>query len=153
MRSSWLSGRPGLRRVLPWLLWLAAGGTALWQGWSMAGIGTSPAEVEAKIAYLSAPRTRQRLRVSEVVVNPGQAVKAGDVLVRMDMSDIDVELAIARARLHELELAVRSSQVKLLDDHARANQQFAVAAERAALDVSRISTEEDRDRAELAQLR
>jgi multidrug resistance efflux pump len=133
-------------------LWLAAGGTAIWQGWSIAGIGTSPAEVEAKVAEVSAPRTRQRLRVSEVLVSPGQAVKAGEILVRMDTSDIDAELAIAQARLHELELAARSQQVKLLDDHTRANQQFAVAAERAALDVSRISTEEERDRAELAQL-
>ena len=106
-----------LRRWLPWGLWLVAAAIVIPFGLSTTGAGSAPAVVDARVVALSAPRTAQRLRVAEVLVAPGQAVKAGQLLVRMDPVDVDAELAIARARLGELELSARALGAKLRSEH------------------------------------
>ncbi len=152
MRSSLLGRSPRLRRILPWALWLTAAAIAIPLGLSHAGIGSSPAVVEARVARLSPMRTDHRLRVSKILVTPGQPVKAGDLLVQMDTAEIDADLAIAQAKLAYVEIIADWQQMRMRDDRARTSHALAATAERAAVDVARIVAEAERDRSELAQL-
>jgi membrane fusion protein, multidrug efflux system len=152
MRSSFLATRPRLRRVLPWALWALAAVVAIPLAISQAGIGSSPAVIEARVASLAPIRTRHRMRVNKVFVTPGQHVKAGDLLVQMDTAEVDLELAVAEAKLVYVEITAGWQQLRLLDDRARTSHDLASTAERAAIDVARIIAEAERDRSELAQL-
>src|SRR6516225_5351939 len=55
-----------------------------------AGIVSGNGRLEAKLTDASA---KEPLRVKEVLVNEGDLVKAGQLLVRLDTSTIDAELA------------------------------------------------------------
>jgi multidrug resistance efflux pump len=134
------------------MMWGLAAGIAIPLAWSSAGIGSSPAVIENKTIFLSATRTRQRLRVAEILVTPGQRVNQGQLLVRMDTTEMDADLAIARAKQTQLELEARALEAGLVEDYARNTQRFATDAERASLEMSRLVAETERDRAELEQL-
>jgi membrane fusion protein, multidrug efflux system len=152
MKSSLLSTHPRLRRILPWALWGLAAAIGIPMAVKQAGIGSSPAVIEAKVASLSPMRTDHRLRVAKIFVTPGQAVKAGDLLVQMDTTEIDDDLAIAHAKLVYEEIMAGLRQVSLLDARVRTSHELAATAERAALDVARVIAEAERDRSELKQL-
>ena len=152
MRSNILSSQPRLRRILPWALWGLAAIVGLPMAISQAGIGSSPAIVEPRVALLSPMRTDHRLRISNIFVQPGQHVKAGEVLVQMDTTELDADLAIAKAKLAYVEIVAGWQQIKMLDDRTRTSHALATTAERAAIDVARIVAEAERDRSELAQL-
>jgi multidrug resistance efflux pump len=117
-----------------------------------AGIGSSPAVIEARIAGVGPIRTDHRLRIREIVVSPGQRVKAGELLVQMDTSEVDADLAIAKAKLAYIEITAGWQQLRMLDNKARTSQSLSANAERAALDVARIIATAEHDRAALAQL-
>ncbi|HEX7498685.1 MAG TPA: biotin/lipoyl-binding protein [Polyangia bacterium] len=152
MRSNILGSQPRLRRILPWALWGLAAIIGLPMAISQAGIGSSPAIVEPHVALLSPMRTDHRLRISKILVQPGQSVKAGEVLVQMDTSELDADLAIAQAKLAYVEIMAGWKQIRMLDDRTRTSHELATTAERAAIDVARIIAEAERDRSELAQL-
>jgi multidrug resistance efflux pump len=152
MKSSFLAGRPRLRRWLPWALWGLTAAVAIPMALARAGIGSSPAVAQARVAALSAIRTDHRLRVGKILVEPGQRVKATELLVQMDTTEIDAELAVAQAKLAYVEIVAGWQQLRLQDDRARTSHALASAAERAAVDVARIVAEAERDRSELAQL-
>jgi len=150
--SDSLLRRPAIRRVLPWGLWTCALAAVLALGFRSTGLGIAPAVVETRSVALKCPRTAHRLSVEAVLASPGDPVKAGQVLVRMDPSEVEVDLAIQKARLRELELAVSSVRVKLQDDRARTANQLAAQSERASLEVARTVADAERDRSELSQL-
>lgn len=152
MRSNFLSGQPRLRRILPWALWGLAAIIGLPMAISQAGIGSSPAIVEPHVALLSSMRTDHRLHISKIFVQPGQRVKAGEVLVQMDTTELDADLAIAQAKLAYVEILAGWKQIRMLDDRTRTSHELSTTAERAAIDVARIIAEAERDRSELAQL-
>jgi HlyD family secretion protein len=152
MRSSFLSTRPRLRRILPWALWGLAAAIGIPMALKQAGVGSSPAEIETRTARLATMRTAHRLRVAKILVTPGQQVKTGELLVQMDTSVIDADLAVARAKLAYVEIVAGWQQFRLLDDRTRTSHDLAATAERAALDVARIVAEAERDRSELMQL-
>ena len=152
MRSNILGSQPRLRRILPWALWGLAAIIGLPMAISQAGIGSSPAIVEPHVALLSPMRTDHRLRISKILVQPGQRVKAGEVLVQMDTTELDADLAIAQAKLAYVEILAGWKQIRMLDDRTRTSHELATTAERAAIDVARIIAEAERDRSELAQL-
>jgi multidrug resistance efflux pump len=152
MKSNVLGTRPRLRRLLPWGLWILAAAIAIPLGISQAGIGSSPAIVEARLAALAPMRTDHRLRVSRILVVPGQPVKTGDLLAQMDTMELDADLAVAHAKLAYVEIVAGWQQMRMLDDRARTSHALAAMAERAAFDVARVVAEAERDRSELAQL-
>jgi HlyD family secretion protein len=152
MKSSFLNGHPRLRRLLPWAMWGGAAAIAIPMAVSQAGIGSSPAIVEARTASLAPMRTDHRLRVAKILVEPGQRVKRGELLAQMDTSELDADLAIAHAKLAYAEIVAGWQQLRMLDDRARTSHALAATAERAAIDVARIVAEAERDRSELAQL-
>ena len=152
MKSNFLGTRPRLRRVLPWTLWGLAAVIAVPLAMSQAGVGSSPAVIEARVATLAPMRTGHRLRISKILVAPGQRVKAGELLVQMDTTEVDADLAIAQAKLAYVEITAGWQQIRLLDDRARTSHELSATAERAAVDVARIVAEAERDRSELTQL-
>ena len=107
MKSSFLGSHPRLRRSLPWALWGLAAAIAIPLGWSYAGVGSSPAVVQARVVPLSPMRTDHRLRVSKILVKPGQSVKQGEVLMQFDTAEVEADLAVARAKLVYEELMAR----------------------------------------------
>ncbi|MBN2574694.1 MAG: biotin/lipoyl-binding protein [Deltaproteobacteria bacterium] len=152
MRSSFLAGNPKLRRILPWALWGLAAAIAIPLGWSYAGVGASPAVVQARVSALAPMRTDHRLRVKEILVKPGQSVKQGELLMQFDTGEVDADLAVVRATLVYEELMARWQETKMRESHARTTHAFAANAERAAVDAARLKAEAERDRSELAQL-
>lgn len=152
MSSSLVIQQPAVRRFLPWGLWALALAVVLALGFKTSGLGTSPAVLEIRSVAVKCPRTRHRLKVEAVLVAPGDSVKAGQVLARMDPSEVDADLAVARAMAQELELQVASLRVKLHDDRARTADQLAFDAEKSALEFARVVSETERDRSELTQL-
>lgn len=152
MRSSLLGASPRLRRILPWALWLVALAVAVPLALSQAGFGSSPAIVEARVAALSPIRTDHRLRVSKILVTPGQPVQEGELLVQMDTAEVDADLAVAQAKLAYVEIIADWQQMRMHDDRTRTSHALAANAERAAVDVARIVAEAERDRSELTQL-
>jgi multidrug resistance efflux pump len=119
---------------------------------SQAGIGSSPAVIEPRVAALAPIRTGHRLRVSKILVTPGQRVKSGDLLVQMDTTEVDADLAIAQAKLAYVEITASWQQIRMLDARTRTSHELSTTAERTALDVARIIAEAERDRSELSQL-
>jgi HlyD family secretion protein len=119
---------------------------------SYTGFGSSPAEIQSRVAILAPMRTAHRLRIAKILVTPGQSVRAGELLVQMDTSEIDADLALAHAKLAYIEIDAGWRQIRLADGRARTSHALAVAAEGAALDGARVVAEAERDRAELAQL-
>jgi multidrug resistance efflux pump len=152
MRSNFLGSRPRLRRLLPWALWGLAAAIGIPMAISQAGIGSSPAIVEPRLATLAPMRTDHRLRVRKILVKPGQRVQAGELLVQMDTTELDADLAVAQAKLAYVEITAGWQQMRMQDDRARTSHELAATAERAAVDVARIIAEAERDRSELAQL-
>jgi multidrug resistance efflux pump len=152
MRFSLLGTRPRLRRALPWALWALAAAIGIPLAISQAGIGSSPAIVEARVASLAPMRTDHRLRVSKILVVPGQRVKMGELLAQMDTAEIEADLAVAQAKLAYVEIIAGWQDMRMEDDRARTSHALAAMAERAAVDVARIVAEAERDRSELAQL-
>jgi membrane fusion protein, multidrug efflux system len=152
MKSNFLATRPRLRRYLPWGLWAVALAVAVPMAMSQAGVGSSPAVIQVRSASLSPMRTNHRLRITKILVTPGQKVKADEVLMQMDTTEIDYDLAVAQAKLAYIEILAGWKQVGMLNDRARTSHELSVSAEHASLDVARIITEAERDRSELAQL-
>ena len=152
MRSNVLGAHPRLRRILPWALFGLAAAIAIPMAISQAGIGSSPAIIDARVVSLAPIRTDHRLRVREFFVKPGQRVKTGELLAQMDTTEIEVDLAIARAKLAYVQIVAGWQQLRMLDDRTRTSHELAFTAERAAIDVARIVAEAERDRSELIQL-
>ncbi len=142
----------GWRRALPWIMWGSVAAVAVPFAWKQAGVGSSPAVVEGRVAKLTAPRSRERERVLKVLVKPGQPVKAGQLLVQMDTTRIDAELAAARAQLDYIRLDTHWRSVRARDSHALASHELATTAERAAVEAARIVAEAERDRSALSEI-
>jgi membrane fusion protein, multidrug efflux system len=86
---------------------LAAGGW-FWMG--RGRVSTDDAQVEAHLTPIAA---RVGGTVSEVAVTDNQPVKAGDVLVRIDLRDYELTLARARAELADAEAAAQAAAVNI----------------------------------------
>lgn len=86
--------------------------------------------------------------VTGINVEPGQRIKKGDVLVRLDDAEIRIELESARARFDEANKACR--RMKLMVDSGKAPtselEQAESAARLAQFDVARWSLRMDRTR-------
>jgi HlyD family secretion protein len=126
-----------------------------------AGIVSGNGRLEAKLTDASA---KEPLRVKEVLVNEGDLVKAGQLLVRLDTSTIDAELAkdeagvgTAREDLAAANAAIATAKA----DIAAANADIAaakadVASANAAIaqqqsEIKLAQTEVDRERRMLAE--
>jgi multidrug resistance efflux pump len=117
-------------KFLPVLVLIVLAGAAVWYlnsrttAASAASLSASGA-FEARQFNLSAEASG---RVLEVLVEEGQAVHAGDVLVRLDASLIDAQIAQAQANLTAAQANARAAQSNLeLLQAGPSEQQLAVA--------------------------
>lgn len=141
--------RRWLRERSPWIAWVVALVAIVWLGLGISGSGMAPAIAEIKQVTLSSPRTA---RLVEVKVAPGDAVVADQPLVQLDTSEVDAEIAVARAELEQMRLEIAAQGIALKDGALETNERLASDAESAALAVAQIEATEQRDRSELTQL-
>lgn len=115
---------------------LAYGGY-LWHYWQT-HISTDDAYVTAHISPVS---SRVPGTVVEVLVHDNQDVKAGDILIRLDLKDYEVAVAQARAarEVAKADLENATVNVPLTDDTTRSLLQQAEAARAAAQDASQVA--------------
>jgi HlyD family secretion protein len=144
-----LRRHPRVRRVAPWIAWAAVFVVVLWLVPGIGTFGAVAASAEVREASVVAPRTA---RVVKVYVQPGDAVQAGDALVDLDASAADLELAIARAELERLRVSVVARELDVRGTDLESAARLAQEAERAAVDLAALLSNEKRDRAELAQI-
>jgi HlyD family secretion protein len=105
------------RRLILALIVVAAVGMVGWQFWKAKqdelpkGIASGNGRIEAKLADVSA---KEPLRVKEVLVEEGDLVKPGQVLVRLDTVTLDAQLAEANAQVAAAKekLAVAEAAIK-----------------------------------------
>lgn len=122
------------------------------------GIVSGNGRIEAKLVDVA---SKEALRVKEILVDEGQLVKPGDVLVRMDTATLESELAEAKASVAAAEervaasksaIARRKSEVelakvelerarRLFEQNAGSKQDFDRRS--AALEVTQASLEEE----------
>jgi HlyD family secretion protein len=124
--------KPPLHSTLAGLL-LAAAGTIACQNAADPSVIRLNGRIEAAMVDLS-PKVTGRVR--EVLVKEGDRVKAGDVLVRLDLGDTTLTVArdksavaAAQARVRDLEAGTRRSELAAADAE--------VADRKAALDLAR----------------
>jgi HlyD family secretion protein len=91
-----------IRRLILVLIAVAAAGIIGWQVWKAKlselpkGIASGNGRIEAKLSDVSA---KEPLRVKEVLVQEGDLVRPGQILVRLDTVTLDAQLAEARAKV------------------------------------------------------
>jgi HlyD family secretion protein len=132
-----LPGAARARRATRWtaaavvLLLAAAGGLALWRERVRTrlpdGIVESNGRLEAEQIQIA---TKLAGRVAEVLVDEGDTVDAGDVLARMDATEIRAQLRRARAEVMRAEQAKVGAEASIgqrESEHTLARQEFARA--------------------------
>lgn len=116
------------RRVLPWAVWLTAACTAAWL-WYDLRIGGARGYVEGISYGVVSPQTA---RIAAVEVQPGQHVRAGQVIARLDDAALVEELSVlaAERRRVEAELQLSAVEARLREgDSSRALEESIDAAE------------------------
>lgn len=144
-----LRHHPRARRVAPWIAWGVVLVAVLALSPGVGTVGVMAASAEVRQATIVAPRTA---RVVRVAVRPGDTVRTGETLVQLDAGGADLELAVARAELERLRASVVARELDVRGDDLESAARLAQEAERAAVDLAALGSEEKRDRAELAQL-
>jgi RND family efflux transporter MFP subunit len=113
----------------------------------------APAEVVARQdSLLSAELT---LPVAQVLVEVGQRVQRGELLLQLDGRDPELQLRAAQARLGAADAQLELAQQRLLRGRELAERQFNSADDLLALEANRSAAAAQRDiaRAELAAAR
>ena len=142
------------------LVVLVAGGVLAYKYWKStqsalpAGIASGNGRIEAKLSDASA---KEPLRVKEVLVDEGDLVKPGQVLVRLDTVTIEAEQAkneAAVATAREEFAAAKAAIAAANADIAAANADIVAAnaaIERQQSEIQLAQTEADRQRRMLAE--
>jgi HlyD family secretion protein len=144
-----LRHHPRLRKISPWIVYGGVLVTVAVLAPGIGSVGVVAAQAEVRQANVIAPRTA---RVTRVAVRPGDNVQAGDVLVELDPAGVDLELAVAKAELRTLQVKTVADALDLRGSDLESSARLAQEAERAAVDLAALVSEEKRDRAELEQL-
>jgi len=161
---------PKLSKTTVWIIILvvvaalAFFGYRYWKGRQSAlpdGIASGNGRVEAKLSDASA---KEPLRVKEVLVNEGDLVKPGQVLVRLDTVTLDAQLAEARAQVSAAreQLAVAQAGItkvksqielakieaersrKLVEEHAGSQREYDVRKTQVETTTAALAEEEAR---------
>jgi HlyD family secretion protein len=99
--ADWHLTEPWIRRGTRVVVWLVGGMLAWLMIVSISGAVMAPARVTVETSY----QTVQHLYggiVREILVRNGDTVEAGDVLVRLDATEVAANLSVARSRVRDL---------------------------------------------------
>lgn len=136
-----LNQHPVSRLLARLLIW---GGSASAAGWL---ILSEPGSADA-VAHLVAPEHRiasvENGRIAEITVTPGQRVRQGQLLARLDTSVLEREIAAAEAKLRETHSASGASLAQLESDGDQAERSF-------QSDLDSLTSEEEAAKASLAR--
>ena len=138
-----------LRRLLrgwPLLVWLFVAALA-WYLYARGGQFGGMVGVVSTVVEPVAPLRTARLLSVDVV--PGQRVRAGDIVARMDTSLLEAELAVAEARLGESESTISGYQQNIVN----LVRQFESAIKNVETDIATVEMNRARDTAELLELK
>jgi HlyD family secretion protein len=127
-------------------------GVKLWSdARALAAPSGGSGEIEGTVVELS---SRVGARIVEQPVKEGQAVKTGDLLVRLDCADPDAQVAEAEARVAAAELQAQAAGVQVkASERARVAAGAAEQAARAQAEALRAQAEAaDRQAKRLSQL-
>ncbi len=123
-RSWWVAGL---------LAALAAGGYYAWQqsrdGALPEGIASGNGRIEAVEIDVSA---KSPGRIKEILVDEGDLVKAGEVLARMDMAQLEAQRRQAVAQLQRTKISVDTANTLIVQREAERKAAAAVVAQREA---------------------
>jgi multidrug resistance efflux pump len=139
----------GGKKTLPIALWIAIAGLAMWLHLG-SGVGArAQAIVDVRQATLVAPVAAA---VAAAPRRTGDAVRAGDVLVELASPDVELDLAVAGAELERARSLVSARAFSVKGEAFDARTRLAQEAERASVDLAAVLSEDQRDRAELAEI-
>lgn len=97
-----------------------AGGVYLWRTMNTetlpAGIASSNGRIEAERVDVA---TKMAGRVAEVLVGEGEMVEAGQLVARMDVSELNARIAQARATVAQAEQGLRQSEAQVALNEAK----------------------------------
>lgn len=96
------------RRVLPFVVWLGAAGSAAWL-WYGQHVGSARGYVEGISYGIVSPQTG---RIASVQVQPGQRVRAGQVIAMLDDRELVEELTELAAERHRMEAELATAAVE-----------------------------------------
>ncbi|WP_440981964.1 HlyD family secretion protein [Shinella sumterensis] len=128
-----MSVRARFPLVILLLAALAAGGYYVWRqsrnGALPDGIATGNGRIEAVEIDVSA---KSPGRISEILVDEGDLVKAGDVLARMDTAELEAKRRQAQAQLRRAIISVDTARTLIAQREAEKTAAGAVLAQRQA---------------------
>ena len=138
-----------VRRLVPVAVWLLVVAAAAWLYRDIGGTADAPGVAQILEYRLS---TTEVGRVASLEVVAGQRVAPGQVIARLDTEIIEREMAVAQARLRQLESQVGATGVSLELESLQHGRGFEWQTDAAEIDLPAARASEARDRAELAQV-
>lgn len=146
--SDWHLTEPWIRRGTRVVTWMCGGMLAWMALVSISGAVLAPGRVTVESSYQTVQHFDGGI-VRELLVRNGDAVKAGDVLMRLDPTDAAANLAVARQRVRDL--SIQAARLEAERDRRDAfklppgldakdpDTQRIVTAQRAMFDARRTS--------------
>jgi len=138
------------RTVVTFTVWVLAAGGAYWIIREESGVADAPAQVIAPEHRIASPETA---KLAEVAVVPGQPVKAGQLLARLDTSVIEREIAVVEARRRQAGSEERASLVEIDNSGYETERAFQSDLADAASRLDTARAGQQRQSAEIAPLR
>ncbi|MBM4318913.1 MAG: biotin/lipoyl-binding protein, partial [Deltaproteobacteria bacterium] len=130
----------------PWGIWLLVLAATLWlfdeRGRSLHALGMAEVR-QIPLSPLSPAR------IASIEVDLGQLVDAGEVLVRLDTSLLDAEMAIVEAEIRRLDEELSKELLLRTQEQLDQASRLTSTAEQAALELVQAHTRSARNRAEL----
>lgn len=135
------------KSVVSLIVWLGAAAAAAWL-WLRVSPRHQPLPAEVmEVVHRVGPDEPGRL--AELRVAPGDEVAAGQLLARLDVADIDAELAVARSELIALTDAVHAETQALHDELAERRLEAATELAKAKAHLAELGTRRAGSSAEL----
>ena len=123
-----------IRRYGPWVIFMVVVAAAYGLHWMGNIPGRSFAFAEAEEIAVSA---LYRGRITAVIVQPGQQVKKGQVVARLDTSSVEGEIEVLQAEISQLEAEAESGRLDAKRSQLLDSEQFETAVEKARLSLTR----------------
>lgn len=119
--------------LLVFLLLVAGGGWFAWQALRPAGLPPGFAQGNGRIEAVEIDvATKIAGRVSDILVNEGDFVTAGQIVARMDTAVLEAQLREAEAQLRRAVIAIETANSLVAQRQAEKDAAIAVAAQREA---------------------
>jgi multidrug resistance efflux pump len=133
--------------LLFWAAWAAAawGAWTLHKGWAGPRVGPGSAEI---VEYRITAKEPQA--IVHLAVEPGDMVRAGDLLVEQDPQPLAAELSVVAAELAAAEAELHAQELSLGRERLTEERDFDRLVDEAELGLLSARMETDRDRADLA---